>query len=64
MKDNKENSLAPIDNDNTNGQKKKKTWNGSKITYYSYNKKGHFASNYIKPKTSCSFRNLQVSDCK
>lgn len=32
------------------GQKKKKTRDISKITYYSYNKKGHFASNYTEPK--------------
>ena len=32
------------------GQKKKKTRDGSEITYDSCNKKGHYTSNYIKPK--------------
>ena len=42
---------TPASSDNTvNIAKKKKKRNTSKVTYFNYNKKGHYASNCTKPK--------------
>lgn len=41
----KNNATKTIDS-----QKKKKTWDTFEITYYNYNKKSHFVSDYTKYK--------------
>lgn len=44
------NAAPSIAIDGDDLKKKKKTWNTSKTTYYSYNKKIHYASDCTKPK--------------
>lgn len=54
-RDNREgNSTTAISENNAvqaiNGQKKKKTWDISEVTYYSYNKKSYFAKDCTESK--------------
>lgn len=44
-------------------QNRPKKSNPAKITCYYYNKKGHYANKYTKPKNRNSLSNFLVNDC-